>query len=131
MLTVPRVLLVGIGKEASVDVLRVRKATHTAISTLRERKYNSAAIYLAANVASRIGGSVAMVDAVTRTAVLSNHTFDKWLDKSKATPSLQSLVLLSTDGPATPLQQAMNNAQVHALLCCCFCVWITSKLLSQ
>jgi len=117
---VPRVLLVGIGKESKVDVLRVRKAVHSAISVLRDRKFLNVGLVLPDALARMMKGEISasthnrfdqLVDTVARTVVLSNHTFDKWLDKTKLTPPLESVTLLCAS-PSSSANATMARAQM-------------------
>lgn len=67
---IPRVLLVGLGKQDRVTVDTIRKATHAAVAKLRGLKIDHAAYLLPTLPGSTLARSD-IVDAVSRTVRLA------------------------------------------------------------
>lgn len=93
---IPRVLLVGVGKAKEVSVDKMRSAMHSSLAALRAKKFNTAAVMVPKFLMNG-GGQKEMVDALARTAVLSNHTFDKYLSGDNAPNPIEKLILLTSD----------------------------------
>jgi len=103
-----RVLFVGLGKQENVTVDVVRSATHAAVARLRQLKLANASVVVPASIASV--PLPAALDAVTRTAVLSNWVFDAHLTKNKP-DYVQELQLMVPEKEIASLQKVVDTAQ--------------------
>jgi leucyl aminopeptidase len=115
-----RLLLVGLGKSKKVDIDTFRVATDTAMKLLISLKQKSAIISIPepSVFSDRLNTSsfdVNVIDAISRTAILSNHIFDKYLSRTKVKSKspLTQLYLLKDAAPAS-LQKQLQEVVVKA-----------------
>ena len=110
--SIPRLLLIGLGKAASVTPLTLRTAAHSTLTHLRHHRIKRATVALPHTSTIPIDTAV---DLFTRTAVLSNHTFARYLtpkdnDKLHCVQHC-TLVVPSTSSPSP---STLLRAQVTA-----------------
>ena len=99
------VLLVSVGAASTEDLEAYRTATWRAVTELHAKRAENAAFLIPPS-----GNTAALVDAIARIAILSNHSFSKYLTQQQTHP-LQSLALLH-DGreQSALLQRALSVA---------------------
>ena len=119
--TIPRLLLIGLGKAKDVQPSTIRSVTHTLLTHLKLRRVKCAALALPIDLNPSLTPS-ALLDLITRIAVLSNHTFSRYLTKKKEgdaklhTVDLLHFVVPSSfpSPPPAPLQSSITQAQTIA-----------------
>jgi len=111
---IPRILLVGVGKEANLHPHKVRLCTHAALSAVRARKLDHAAMLLPTLPASAEGEAakrqMEVLEAIARTAVLSNHSFARHLTGDNVPHKVKSLTILCKE------DEPLTEAQASAIL---------------
>lgn len=111
---VPRVLLVGLGKSASVDQSTFRSAVHTMTSTLKSKQLRNPLI----NLHSYKNQSVdlqSFVSIATTISILSNHTFSRKILAESVKPGIQSIKLLVDESAnESELASVINQSTIIA-----------------
>ena len=74
--SIPRLLLIGLGKAADVTPLSLRSAAHTTLTQLKQHRIHTATLALPHTTPAPLD---AVLDLFTRTIILSNHTFARYL----------------------------------------------------
>ena len=116
-----RILFVGLGEESEIDGNSIRKGMNTAVRSLCLSLSHHRDLNIIANVLlpslppSHELSRKELVDTAARGFILSNHHFDKYLDKPKKTISGFNLILKDTQTlPTASLKPVMTRAIIAA-----------------
>ena len=128
--SLPRLLLVGLGKQSSLSLSTIRSATHTMVGALKAKRVRHALLVVSdGEVNADEEGEKAQLDSVVsalvRIAVLSNHTFSKYVtrpvDGEKA-PQLEHITLVhSTFSQSSHSYDAVVKQSATIAECTLFC----------
>ena len=114
--SVPRILLVGLGGAKDVAAGTIRSAVHAMMAALKAKKITRAAVAVPVDASPSLSVR-ALLDTVTRIAVLSNHTFSRYLTKKEADKhhvvEHLHLVLSATPSVSSPTASSSYAEVVH------------------
>ena len=113
--SVPRLLLVGLGKAKDVTASSLRSAVHAMVASLKHKRVKQAAVALPTGLPTVLSSST-VVDVFTRISVLSNHSFTRYLTKKEGDRhhSLERLHFLLPSASSDSLAAVVNRAQAIA-----------------
>ena len=120
--TVPRLLLVGLGKAKELNATVLRSAVYAMVTSLKHKKVKQAAVALPTGLTAALSPSV-LLDVFTRISILSNHSFTRYITKKEGDRhhSLELLHFLqpsaSSSSSLTPVierAQAIAESQLMA-----------------
>ena len=85
--SLPRLLLVGLGKQASLSLSTLRSATHAMVGAMKAKRVRHALLVVPegevhADEEDQKAGLESVLDVLVRIAVLSNHSFAKYLTRN-------------------------------------------------
>ena len=121
--TLPRVLLVGLGKQSTLSLSTLRAATHTMVGALKAKRVRHALLVVpdgevAADEEGEKAGVESVLDALVRIAVLSNHTFSKYLTRNQDGEKAHLLEHITLVHPtfsvASPLEAVVKRSATIA-----------------
>ena len=92
-----RVLFVGLGKKADVELDRLRRAAALAVKQAEKAKHASLALWVDPALASLAGGPGALAQALAEGAVMGSYTFQRFKSRPKG-PNLKTLALHGSGG---------------------------------
>lgn len=86
--SITRLLLVGLGKQSAISASTIRSATHAAVATLKAKRVGHAVLALPdvevkADEEGEKAGLETVLETLVRIAVLSNHSFSKYVTRNK------------------------------------------------
>ena len=86
--SLPRLLLVGLGRQSAVSVSTLRSATHTMVAALKAKRVRHVVLVVPdgevkADEEGQKAGLDSVLDALVRIAVLSDHKFAKYVTLNK------------------------------------------------
>ena len=120
--SLPRLLLVGLGKQSTLSLTALRTTTHTMVAALRAKRVKHAVLVVpegevrADETGLEDGGMGkveldAVLDAIVRIAILSNHTFLKYITRNQDADKcaqLEHLTLIHPDFTTATSPSAYN-----------------------
>ena len=127
--SVSRLLLVGLGKQSAVSVSTIRSATHAAVQALKAKRVSHAVVVVPESEvkADEEGGKAGLdttLDALVRIAVLSNHTFQKYVTRNKdgeKAHQLEHLTLVHPSFSSSSSYDAVVKRSATIAECTLFC----------